>query len=106
MENRSLTFDQVYRLKTACACYEVIPSVLMAPIVYQTFKLMVTRYMTPMIILKIVSYTAMSDVTAVTVRDAVYWPIVAKVYAEVHGVEQQKAYQSKQALQLLSYLKF
>lgn len=33
-ENNALTFDQVIRLKAARACYEVVPSVIITPLVY------------------------------------------------------------------------
>ena len=42
-----------------------------------------------------------SYLMAIAARDAVYWPIVVKVYAEVNRIDTQRAYECKQALNML-----
>ena len=97
VENQCLNFDQVRRIKTAWACYEVVPSVIMTPIIYKSLRvaaLMPTSY-TQVHFGKIFMLAVMSYVTAIVARDAVYWPIVAKVYAEVNRIDTQRAYECK-----------
>lgn len=82
------------RLKIAQSCYEIVPSAIMTPFVYQFLKLaalMPTRVsqvrFSKMSALAILSYSA-----AISARDATYWPIVANVYAELNRIDTQRAY--------------
>ena len=47
----------------------------------------------------------MSYTTAIFARDAIYWPIVARVYAEVNRIDIKRAYDCKQAMKLLKVMK-
>ena len=46
-----------------------------------------------------------SYATAITVRDAVYWPIVAQVYSELHKVEKRNVYKLQQTMTMLHAMK-
>ena len=93
-ESNDLTYEQVLRLKTAMALYEVVPSAIMTPFVFKFLKLMAVR---PKNVRQLrfsrIGMTAfVSYATAITVRDAVYWPIVAQVYSEIHKIEKRNMY--------------
>ena len=46
-----------------------------------------------------------SYVLAIVARDAVYWPIVVKIYSEVNRIDTNLAYECKQALNMLKLMK-
>ena len=87
-ENNCLSYEQVLRLKQAQACYEVVPSVIMTPFVYQFLKLAVLmpRRMTQVRFGKASATALLSYVAAIGGRDATYWPIVAQIYSEVYHI--------------------
>ena len=92
------------RLKKAQACYEVVPQAIMTPFLLQFMKYSAGKPVTSPAkqlsqfgALAVFSYAA-----AIYARDALYWPIVTQVYAEVNRLDIGKAYQARQALNMLS----
>ena len=77
------------RLKTARACYEVVPSVIITPLVYQLLKMAVLQpgNFTQARFAKTVVLAGMNYYLAILLRDTTYWPIVVQVYSEVHMID-------------------
>ena len=95
-ESNGLTYEQVKRLKIARACYEVVPSVIMTPVVFNLLKLSVrfSRQFSNFKIHRFGMFMITSYVAAIAARDAVYWPIVAHLYSELYRLDTKRAYQS------------
>ena len=90
-------------MKQAQACYEIVPTVLMSPAMFQFFRLSATKSQPgsakPFAILAL--FAGVSYVTAIAIRDVVYWPLVVQVYSQVNRIDVKKAYQASQAITLL-----
>ena len=78
--------EQQIRLRTAQACFEVIPSFIMTPIIYRIFKLIAAppTDVSSVRFGKLGLQVLMSFICAFMTRDVIYWPIVAKIYSELN----------------------
>lgn len=84
------------RLKMAKACYEVVPSVIITPFVYQLFRMAVLSpaKLNQIRFLKSIVLAGMNYYLAILLRDITYWPIVAGVFVEVHRINGKRLYQT------------
>ena len=87
-------------MKVAEACYEVIPTVVMTPFIFSLLRLsaVMPNSSSKGRFARITMLALVSYVGAVEARDAVYWPIVAQVYAETYRIDTKLAYKAQQAL--------
>ena len=85
-ENSSnLSFEQVRRVKTAWACYEVVPAMIMTPITFKMIRALADAHRTNQTMKTLLlSYNsavlAISYLAAIAARDTAYWPIVENLY--------------------------
>lgn len=89
-ENHSLTYGQVDRLKTAIAAKELIPFAVYSPYLFLMLRLSAQATsagkITKAIGIGLVGF-GICECTSMELSQRVWWPITAKVYAEIIVME-------------------
>ena len=92
-QNRSLTWDQIDRLKTAEALFECIPMTIYFPWALY-FMRHVARATTPYLIGRTVLMLGVAGPTieysAQMAKDRYYWPIVREIFKELKDNEKRR----------------
>ena len=92
-QNRSLSWDQIDRLKTAEALFECIPMTIYAPFALY-FMRHVARATTPFLIARTVLLLGVAaptiEYSAQMTKDKYYWPIVREIFKDLKTNEQKR----------------